>query len=429
LVLVFFESIMTTKSLQYSGRIALAMLRRPLASLPQPQLPRHAIRPLYYADKLAINRYGAIDSYTCGSSFRFFRSLAGHSSLSLNCLSEASSSVNTAILVTSIEVDALGTSDTLSAADLVSTSLPDELLRPLPVHIYVDAGVRAHLAMPNADRKAKVFLAKTVLSLPALSEANNALISERHEGEMAGGTLVSPPPPTTTIADGEIYLRTLVERRFPALLGQPYTLRYRLPSPDGQSKLPNLDNSVGDRTRGVSRAIPVLPADTPMAGEGVISRNGRPRGDRDGSAADKRRFRSQDRTSQTTATDAMGVDLSTPAHTAQGLTAIQAVREALARKLPSLMLYVDPTPTSGFPPSSENQPWLRGMPDPLDSTEMSLLSFYRFRKIAHPEETAEALKALWAPFHAVGRVYVASEGVNAQCAVPSSVVDRFRVSS
>ena len=37
----------------------------------------------------------------------------------------------------------------------------------------------------------------------------------------------------------------------------------------------------------------------------------------------------------------------------------------------------------------------------------------------------EALFALWKPFKALGRVYVAKEGINGQMAVPSNVLDHF----
>ena len=38
---------------------------------------------------------------------------------------------------------------------------------------------------------------------------------------------------------------------------------------------------------------------------------------------------------------------------------------------------------------------------------------------------AEELFALWKPFKALGRVYVAEEGLNAQCAIPSNVISHF----
>jgi predicted sulfurtransferase len=38
---------------------------------------------------------------------------------------------------------------------------------------------------------------------------------------------------------------------------------------------------------------------------------------------------------------------------------------------------------------------------------------------------AKRLRALWEPFGALGRIYVAEEGMNAQMAVPSNVVTHF----
>ena len=38
---------------------------------------------------------------------------------------------------------------------------------------------------------------------------------------------------------------------------------------------------------------------------------------------------------------------------------------------------------------------------------------------------AKKLRAVWEPFGALGRVYVASEGINAQMAVPATVFDNF----
>jgi predicted sulfurtransferase len=38
---------------------------------------------------------------------------------------------------------------------------------------------------------------------------------------------------------------------------------------------------------------------------------------------------------------------------------------------------------------------------------------------------AKRLRALWEPFGALGRVYVASEGINAQMAVPCNVLKNF----
>jgi predicted sulfurtransferase len=56
-----------------------------------------------------------------------------------------------------------------------------------------------------------------------------------------------------------------------------------------------------------------------------------------------------------------------------------------------------------------------------------MLSFYSFpvAGIADPDEFATTLRKLYKPFQALGRVYVAEEGVNAQMAVPTSVLPHF----
>jgi predicted sulfurtransferase len=41
------------------------------------------------------------------------------------------------------------------------------------------------------------------------------------------------------------------------------------------------------------------------------------------------------------------------------------------------------------------------------------------------QHMAKRLRALWEPFGALGRIYVAEEGMNAQMAVPSNVVTHF----
>jgi UPF0176 protein len=78
--------------------------------------------------------------------------------------------------------------------------------------------------------------------------------------------------------------------------------------------------------------------------------------------------------------------------------------------------------------SSQNQyqlQYLLDMPDPRDSIEMTLLSFYKFHKIKKPDVIIEKLYHLWKPFHAFGRVYVANEGINGQMAVPTNVLSNF----
>ena len=126
---------------------------------------------------------------------------------------------------------------------------------------------------------------------------------------------------------------------------------------------------------------------------------------------------------------------------------------AAAAVSPSVSLFIDPL-VGSFPPPRD--PHLVGMRDPDDSTHYTIVSFFRFGTILNPAGTynmytyhyidsashpihltntpsprqpefALHLQALWRPFKAHGRVYVATEGVNAQCAVPSSVLEPFRL--
>ena len=98
-------------------------------------------------------------------------------------------------------------------------------------------------------------------------------------------------------------------------------------------------------------------------------------------------------------------------------------------KRPTLVLYVNKDPNAPLPPPPPPPPpYLTNMPDPQSSTTMTMLSFYSFPPndgIADPESTADQLKRLWRPFRALGRVYVAHEGVNAQMAVPTNVLQHF----
>lgn len=63
--------------------------------------------------------------------------------------------------------------------------------------------------------------------------------------------------------------------------------------------------------------------------------------------------------------------------------------------------------------------------DPDESAGYALVSFYRFVAIADLQAAAESLERLWRPFGALGRIYVAHEGVNAQMAVPDNVLELF----
>ena len=95
---------------------------------------------------------------------------------------------------------------------------------------------------------------------------------------------------------------------------------------------------------------------------------------------------------------------------------------------PAIVVHVAKDPNA--PPPPPPPAYLKDMPDPNDSTHMTMLSFYAFPPappgIANPHQYAEQLRQLWKPFRAVGRVYVAQEGVNAQMSVPTNVLEAFR---
>jgi hypothetical protein len=90
-------------------------------------------------------------------------------------------------------------------------------------------------------------------------------------------------------------------------------------------------------------------------------------------------------------------------------------------KRPSLLVFVskDPNAPAAPPPPL----YLQNLADPSQSDTMTMLSFYAFPPggIENPDDFATMLRKLWKPFHALGRVYVAHEGVNAQMSVPTNV--------
>ena len=96
-----------------------------------------------------------------------------------------------------------------------------------------------------------------------------------------------------------------------------------------------------------------------------------------------------------------------------------------AIKRPTLILHV--TKDTNAPPPPPPPAYLTSMPDPNTSPTMTMLSFYAFPPggISDPDSTAELLKRTWKPFTALGRVYVANEGVNAQMSIPTNVVPAF----
>jgi len=60
-----------------------------------------------------------------------------------------------------------------------------------------------------------------------------------------------------------------------------------------------------------------------------------------------------------------------------------------------------------------------------DTRERVTLSFYRYVRIADPEAFRERLVDKWSQLDCMGRIYVASEGINAQMNVPKENWDKF----
>lgn len=60
-----------------------------------------------------------------------------------------------------------------------------------------------------------------------------------------------------------------------------------------------------------------------------------------------------------------------------------------------------------------------------DSTPRTTLSFYQYWQIAQPEKFRDDLYRLFSHLHVLGRIYVATEGINAQLSVPASQLPDF----
>src|SRR5690554_8036528 len=54
------------------------------------------------------------------------------------------------------------------------------------------------------------------------------------------------------------------------------------------------------------------------------------------------------------------------------------------------------------------------------------LSFYQYAKIEDPQQFRDDLFLAWSKLDALGRTYVANEGINAQMSVPAENLDAFR---
>src|SRR5690606_29559298 len=58
--------------------------------------------------------------------------------------------------------------------------------------------------------------------------------------------------------------------------------------------------------------------------------------------------------------------------------------------------------------------------------ERITLSFYAYAKIENPKQFRDDLFLAWNPLEALGRIYVAHEGINAQMSVPAHQFEAFR---
>ena len=111
--------------------------------------------------------------------------------------------------------------------------------------------------------------------------------------------------------------------------------------------------------------------------------------------------------------------------------AIEYTKTFPLMKRPSILIHVEKDPNAPAPPPPPS--YLEKMADPTKTESMTMLSFYAFPPplpgkdygVGDPEEFGHLLRKLWKPFGALGRVYVAHEGVNAQMAIPTNVMPNF----
>lgn len=92
---------------------------------------------------------------------------------------------------------------------------------------------------------------------------------------------------------------------------------------------------------------------------------------------------------------------------------------------PTIVVHVHRNPNA--PPPPPPPAYLTNLANPQESPTLTMLSFYAFppNGIDDVDEFAIKLRKLWKPFEALGRVYVAYEGVNAQMSVPTNVLMNF----
>ena len=63
-----------------------------------------------------------------------------------------------------------------------------------------------------------------------------------------------------------------------------------------------------------------------------------------------------------------------------------------------------------------------------ESRERTTLSLYRYAKVANAQFLRDHLFATWQPLGVLGRIYVSSEGINAQLSLPTAHLEDFRQS-
>mmetsp|Transcript_32189 Transcript_32189/g.42442 ORF Transcript_32189/g.42442 Transcript_32189/m.42442 type:complete len:786 (-) Transcript_32189:326-2683(-) len=98
------------------------------------------------------------------------------------------------------------------------------------------------------------------------------------------------------------------------------------------------------------------------------------------------------------------------------------LRKAFEQSDGNYQLFVEPDPDYIPPPPPL---YLENLPDPALSPTMTPVSFFTFNQIEDPKDYVQELHAVWGPFGAQGRIYVAKEGINAQMAVPTTVLSNF----
>jgi len=107
-------------------------------------------------------------------------------------------------------------------------------------------------------------------------------------------------------------------------------------------------------------------------------------------------------------------------------SADESLFASLTASSSSIQLYVQCVPGL-FPPPTET--FYKDMEDPAETESFTMVSFYSFYPIDDPVEFSHQLERLWKPFLAVGRVYVATEGINAQMAIPTNVINNFQAAT